>query len=216
MFAAPSRDQVIALSGLFQSAMLVYQLANKESHDEYALQQSSLSVLRINARSVEAVYSSLHGVSMGCEVVDQMFSGKLGNVARHIFQYAVSMHQLGLKLESFPHVSDVVQQRIEELCREFEISGVESDAELDEERSSRLYDELAVLYAKTISTLEPRIMVHGSQGKLNNPKTVSRVRSALFAGIRSAFLWHQLGGRRWQLMLHRRSYQSIAKRLARI
>jgi high frequency lysogenization protein len=62
--------------------------------------------------------------------------------------------------------------------------------------------------------MEPRIMVHGSQGKLSNPLTVNKVRSALFAGIRAAFLWHQLGGRRWQLMLHRRSIQAIARRLS--
>jgi high frequency lysogenization protein len=215
MFAAPSRDQVIALSGLFQSSMLVYQLANKDSHDEYALQQSSLSVLRINANSVEQVFSSVRGVGMGCETVDQVFSGRLGSISRHVFQYAVSMHQLGLKLESFPHVSDVVQQRLEELAREFQIETIANGNGLDEEQAAHLYEELAALYAKTISTLEPRIMVHGSQGKLNNPMTVNRVRSALFAGIRAAFLWHQVGGRRWQLMLHRRSYQSMAKRLLR-
>ncbi len=215
MFAAPTRDQVIALAGLFQSAMLVYQLANKDSHDEYALQHSSLSVLRVDAQSVTEVFSCLRGVSMGCEVVDQVFGGRLGATSRDIFQYSVSMHQLGIKLEGFPHVSDVVQQRLEELAQEFKINGMEQDIELGEEQSAHLYDELAALYAKTVSTLEPRIMVHGSQGKLNNPRTVSRVRSALFAGIRAALLWHQLGGRRWQLMLHRRSYQSIARRIAR-
>ena len=215
MFASPTRDQVIALSGLFQSSMLVYQLANKESHDEFALQQSSLSILRINAESVEAVFSSSRGVSMGAETIDQAFGGRLGAVSRHIFQYAVSMHQLSLKLEKFPHVSDVVQQRIEELAQEFQIDKDDNGDDPDEEQFAHLYEELATLYAKTISTLEPRIMVHGSQGKLGNPMTVNRVRSALFAGIRSAFLWHQLGGRRWQLMLHRRGYQSLARRIAR-
>ena len=215
MFASPIRDQVIALSGLFQSSMLVYQLANKESHDEFALQQSSLSVLRVNAESVEAVYSSARGISMGAETLDQVFGGRLGAVSRHIFQYAVSMHQLSIKLERFPHVSDVVQQRIEELAQEFQIGKRDDGNDLNEEQFAHLYEELATLYAKTISTLEPRIMVHGSQGKLSNPMTVNRVRSALFAGIRSAYLWHQLGGRRWQLMLHRRSYQSLAKSIAR-
>ncbi|MDX1397057.1 MAG: DUF489 family protein [Oceanospirillum sp.] len=31
-----------------------------------------------------------------------------------------------------------------------------------------------------------------------------KVRALLFAGIRSAILWHQLGGRRWKLLLGRK------------
>ncbi|MEK9134155.1 MAG: DUF489 family protein, partial [Pseudomonadota bacterium] len=57
--------------------------------------------------------------------------------------------------------------------------------------------------SQTISTLTPRIMVNGEHGHLSNPLIAAKVRAALFAGIRSAFLWRQLGGNRWQLLFNR-------------
>jgi high frequency lysogenization protein len=68
----------------------------------------------------------------------------------------------------------------------------------------RLVEKLAELYTQTISTLTPRIMVNGEHGHLSNPLIAAKVRAALFAGIRSAFLWHQLGGSRWQLLFSRK------------
>jgi high frequency lysogenization protein len=47
-------------------------------------------------------------------------------------------------------------------------------------------------------------MVNGEHGHLSNPLIAAKVRAALFAGIRSAFLWHQLGGSRWQLLFSRK------------
>ncbi|MFQ5761234.1 MAG: DUF489 family protein, partial [Acidiferrobacterales bacterium] len=63
--------------------------------------------------------------------------------------------------------------------------------------------KLAELYTMTLSTCTPRIMVNGEQGYLENPSIVDKVRSLLLAATRSAFLWRQLGGRRWQLLLRR-------------
>jgi len=64
-------------------------------------------------------------------------------------------------------------------------------------------DDLAQLYARTISTLTPRIIVSGEHGYLTNPRTAARVRAVLLAGIRAAYLWNQLGGRRWHLVFRR-------------
>lgn len=68
----------------------------------------------------------------------------------------------------------------------------------------RLVEKLAELYTQTISTLTPRIMVNGEHGNLTHPTIAAGVRAALLAGIRSAVLWRQLGGRRWQLLFMRR------------
>jgi len=46
-------------------------------------------------------------------------------------------------------------------------------------------------------------MVSGEHGHLANPMIAARVRAVLLAGIRSAVLWHQLGGRRLQLLFSR-------------
>jgi high frequency lysogenization protein len=83
-------------------------------------------------------------------------------------------------------------------------------AENGETLHPRLVEKLAELYTQTISTLTPRIMVNGEHGHLSNPSIAAKVRAALFAGIRSAFLWHQLGGNRWQLLFSRKKISGEA------
>ena len=60
------------------------------------------------------------------------------------------------------------------------------------------------LYQDTLSTLRQRIQVHGDMRNLQQPNNASKIRALLLAGIRSARLWRQLGGHRWQLVISRR------------
>jgi len=50
---------------------------------------------------------------------------------------------------------------------------------------------------------------------LQNEYVSNRIRSLLLAGIRSAVLWHQLGGRRWRLIVYRKRVQETATALRR-
>lgn len=76
-----------------------------------------------------------------------------------------------------------------------------------------LYFMLNEVYTETISPLNPRIVVNGSEGHLQNAVLVAKVRSALLAAVRNAYLWHQLGGRRWRLVLGRARYVENARTL---
>jgi len=42
---------------------------------------------------------------------------------------------------------------------------------------------------------------------------VDKVRAALLASVRSAVLWHQLGGRQWQLLISRKQCAMLARGL---
>jgi high frequency lysogenization protein len=72
---------------------------------------------------------------------------------------------------------------------------------------------LAEVYASTLSTLKPRVMVTGTPAHLQQKANVDRVRSALLASARSAVLWHQLGGRQWQLLIYRKQCAMLARGL---
>ncbi len=105
IFARPDENQVASLAGVFQSAMLVHQLANKPQHDTDALRNAALSVLRVEADSVIEVYASWRDLQLGLETLRQVFLGKAGHASKDIFQYAVGMHQIAAKLETLPSVS---------------------------------------------------------------------------------------------------------------
>ena len=54
-------------------------------------------------------------------------------------------------------------------------------------------------------------MVKGQPLFLQNPDTQNRIRALLLAGIRSATLWAQLGGNRFELMFGRRRIMQDAR-----
>ena len=85
--------------------------------------------------------------------------------------------------------------------------------EFDQWELQDLYQQLGMLYQKSLSLLPPRIIVKGAKGTLSVEENVSKLRSALFSGVRAAYLWHQLGGRRWHLLFQRPAYQQQIKQL---
>ena len=55
----------------------------------------------------------------------------------------------------------------------------------------------------------------GSAQHLQNNTNAEIIRALLLAGVRSAFLWRQLGGRRWKLAFTRAEIRSTAIQLSR-
>jgi len=80
-------------------------------------------------------------------------------------------------------------------------------ADIGGDRATLNEDELcrrlSSLYQETISTLDRRIQVTGLPERLQQDVIAARIRALLLAGIRAAWLWRQLGGRRWHLVLQR-------------
>jgi high frequency lysogenization protein len=69
------------------------------------------------------------------------------------------------------------------------------------------------LYSATISKISPRIVVNGKPQFLQNQRTVDWVRTLLLTGLRSATLWSQLGGGRFELMFGRKKIMREAQSL---
>ncbi|MGK0404322.1 DUF489 family protein, partial [Alcanivorax borkumensis] len=44
---------------------------------------------------------------------------------------------------------------------------------------------------------------------LQDDNKAARIRALFLAGVRAAFLWHQLGGRRWHLLFQRKRLISV-------
>ncbi len=98
------------------------------------------------------------------------------------------------------------------------VDTVLTDAIADEpleqhEREDLQAHEISELYTETISTLSPRIVVNGNPQYLRNERTVDWVRTLLLAGLRSAILWNQLGGSRFELMFGRKKIIKEGKAL---
>ena len=198
--AGSFHNQVLALAGIFQSACLVQQLAREGHTDNAALRTSIQSILALDAPDVETIYGSARGVHLGLELLNSKLTGKTKSSDMEMARYVVAMVQLEGSLRRNPKMLDDIRQGIDTARAQMKF--FENDAPADGVHPL-LMEKLAQLYSQTISTLTPRIMVSGEHGHLANPAIAARVRAALLAGIRSAVLWRQLGGRRWQLLFSR-------------
>ncbi|HJW82519.1 MAG TPA: high frequency lysogenization protein HflD [Acidiferrobacterales bacterium] len=198
--AGSFHDQVLALAGVFQSACLVQQLAREGHTDSAALRTSIQSVLALDAPDVATIYGGARGVHLGLELLTTRLTGKTKPSDMEMARYVIALVQLEGSLRRRPKMLDDLRQGID-TARE-QMKFFEGDAPA-EGAHPQLMEKLAQVYSQTISTLTPRIMVSGEHGHLANPAIAAKVRATLLAGIRSAVLWRQLGGRRWQLLFSR-------------
>lgn len=199
--STPFTDRTLALAGLFQAARLAQQLARDGRAETNGFAASVHSLLLIDAASTEAVYGGVPGVKLGLGLLRDKLAGETNADDVEIAKYVISMIHLESRLRRRPEIQEAIRRGIEAIQSQMKFF---ETADHDETAHPRLVEKLAELYTQTISTLTPRIMVSGEHGYLADPQIAAKVRAALFAGIRSAFLWRQLGGSRWQLLFIRK------------
>lgn len=188
------KDIALALAGVAQACALVQQVARKNTADSAALETSLESLFKIDADSTEAVYGSEADVRPGLKAVQEQLGGSRAPANLELMRYAANVMQLERALAQNPRMLARIREGIEGAQEKRQALGV---AHPD------VIAHLAQIYSETVSTLAPRIIVQGEQGYLSNPDNANRVRALLLAAIRSAVLWRQTGGRRWQLLFAR-------------
>ena len=197
------RDRCIALAGLFQSAELASQVARRGIADTAAMEASVHSLFQIDAESVEEVYTGLSGVNVGLKVISNQLAGQKRR-SIEVTRYVVSLLHLERKLSKRPAMLNQIGEGIQLAADRLDHFHL---------LHPNILAGLADIYSNTISQLRPRIMVHGDPLYLQNPENINRVRTLLLAGIRSARLWRQCGGRRLQILFGRKHLLDTARSL---
>ena len=207
----PLHDRTLALAGLFQAARLAQTLAREGRADEPAFAASLKSLFSFDAENVAEVYGGIAGVVPGLQLIEEKLNNRGQPLDFELARYAISMIQLEVQLRRLPSMQEAIRDGLKTVQDQMKFFGEE---EPGNGVHPKLAEKIGELYQQTLSTLTPRIMVSGENDHLANPLVASRVRAALFAGIRSAYLWQQKGGRRWQLLLFRRRIAQAAAELA--
>mgnify|MGYP002713114640 FL=1 len=200
------RERCIALAGVFQAASLAAQVAEQGMADSRAMEASIHSLFKIDAESVEDVFGGLEGIDTGLRLIQRQLGEKRADNVR-VTQYVISLLHLERKLSKKPTMLKQIREGIELAT---------SRSEHFHQLHSNIIAQLADIYSNTVSQLQPRIMVQGEPLHLQNSENVNRIRALLLAGIRSALLWRQCGGNRWQILLKRKQLAAEARRLLHI
>ena len=79
--------------------------------------------------------------------------------------------------------------------------------------SETMLSIMANIYSDVISPLGKKIHILGSPDYLRQELVQNKIRAVLLAGIRSAVLWKQMGGTKWQILFFRRKLLATAKKI---
>jgi len=194
----------MALAGLFQATELVRQAANHGTWSGYSADTCLASLLAIEADSVEDIYGSANRLHLGADTLISVLQGDRRYMES--LGYAVTIMQLE---NNFRKKAEMQAHIGAELLP---IAEIDDGNEIHEIRDLQAR-KIAALYTQTISTLSPRIVVNGRPQHLQIERTVNWIRTLLFAGLRSAVLWRQLGGGRFSLMFGRKKMLEQAQSL---
>ncbi len=198
-------DISLALAGIFQATALVEQLAKTGYLPSDAYRCSIESLFEMNPPDTRSVYGNLANLQLGLEVLRDTLEAK-NQKHREALRYALGILHLQKKLSARKDMLGVLGSRLKQAAKQAEHFG-----SLHENVIGNLGD----LYKETLSTFRFRIQVTGDQGYLQQARIASQVRALLLAGIRSATLWRQVGGNRWQLLLKRRKLAETVDQLLR-
>ena len=196
-------EQTMALSGIYQAAALVKQIATKGSANSSQVEASLETLFRFDVNNVEEVYGSVSSIGLGIKTLCQHLNDKSSRDI-DITKYVISLIMLERKLSNKKATLEELSNRLDKIESQFNFFT------LDHENTIA---KIGHLYKDTISTLGPKIIVSGEQLYLGNETNANKVRALLLSGIRSAVLWKQCGGSRWQILFGRKTYANECKKM---
>lgn len=193
---SPLQEQLIALGGVFQAAVLVDRIAKTGQVSEAALGCMLGSLLIRDPKDTLEVFGGDDlNLRDGYRALVSALERDPNTLQREPLRYALSMLGLERQLAKRGEMLDLIGKRLPQIQSQVEHFGLVHE---------NVIAASGALYQDTLSTLRQRIQVHGDMRQLQQPSNASKIRALLLAGIRSARLWRQLGGHRWQLVVSRR------------
>ena len=190
------QERLLALAGVFEAAALVDRLAKTGQIQEGALSCMLGSLLVRDPQNTLEVYGGDHlNLRDGLRALAGALERNPGSLPRETLRYAVALVALQRQLDKRSDMLAVIGKRLPQIDNQAQLFGITHD---------NVVSACAALYQDTLSTFRQRIQVHGEMRYLQDNRNAEKIRALLLAGIRSAMLWRQLGGRRWQLLFSRR------------
>lgn len=199
-------DQTLALAGIIQVTALLQQLAYSGNINEPPAFNTSIeSIFVTNAANVPEIYNGILGLALGLRLIGHHLG--IGN--------SISFSKMDSeRLTYFFAILRVTRQLRK---RPAMLSRISAGIELAHNQARHIphthqdiIASLANLYMETFSKLNFRIMVNGEQQYLTQPENMNMVRALLLAGVRSAILFYQRGGRWWLLLTKRHRFINTA------
>ena len=186
-------SRVLALGGMLQALAQVRRIAETGQSESEPVRVALDSVFRIDAADTQAVYGDAASVRVGLRLLRDYLANS--NRDQVLGKLGLAVLQLERRFVG----EDAVVTQVQTGLR-----GLEAPAQRLGSAHPDVVAGLGSLYADTVSTLRPRVMVQGNPHYLGQAGVVAEIRALLLAALRSAVLWRQCGGSLWDFVFRRR------------
>ncbi|MBK3867176.1 high frequency lysogenization protein HflD [Pseudomonas stutzeri] len=194
-------EQLIALGAVFEAATLVDRIARTGQVPSASLGCMLGSLLARNPGTTQEIYGGDDlNLRDGYRALVGALERDSSALQREPLRYALAMIGLERQLDKRDDMLQVIGSRLDQIQQQVEHFGITHE---------NVVASFGALYQDTLSTFRQRIQVQGDMRHLQQTDNASKIRALLLSGIRSARLWRQLGGHRWQLIFSRRKLLDV-------
>ena len=187
----PLHARVLALAGLAHIAFMVNELARFGRYDDVVF---TAIVATLFAEDHADILPSLQqGIML--DGLKKQLCGEYQDHAKTMMHYMMGLTVLEKKLMRHPSMLQKIGEGLEKIDK--------NKAFFGEGLHENTLAGVAGLYGDTLSTLKPRIIVHGKTEYLNHASNTNRVRTLLLVGVRMAYVWRSNGGNQFRLIFER-------------
>lgn len=189
-------DRTRALAGVFQAAALVKDLASNQRFNNLDYETTIGTVFQLDPESVADIYGDDKSLRTGLTTLEAVLKNTQTTELVDTIRYALGLIHIESMLQKKTDLLEILRQRVER--------SVDQAKHFDSVINETIIAQLADIYLDTLGTFKYRIQVKGDAEILQQETYANRVRAIFLAGVRSAMLWRQLGGKRWHLMFFRK------------
>jgi high frequency lysogenization protein len=194
----------LALAGVMQAVYLINELARHGNANEDALAVSLNSITKLESDNVAEIFGNQYGLRLGLTELNKLLLQPTHDSKKDLLRYVISVFTLSKRLLGSPLALQKLRENLENIQRQISYFSHEHEV---------IINNLAEAYIEVQSEIKQRIIVLGKEHYLKTNDIQNKVRALLLAALRSAVLWRQLGGSRWQLLLQRKQLLKTCQQL---
>jgi len=166
-----SNENIVPLAAMFQIGYLINDIAYRGNSDQAAFETSIKSVLITDPETVLEVYGDdIQNLKLGFDLIAHMFNKENKQRDMDIARYVLAIVHLEKKLRKNKSIENKLGAGIER---------AKNQSEIFSPTHENVIANLADVYAETISTIQPKIMVSGEPNLLTDPTNANKIRALL-------------------------------------
>jgi high frequency lysogenization protein len=199
MFKPELKNEVISLGAIYQASSEIKKIAWEGKINNKFIEPLIHSVYQTTSNEIEDIYINLKRLNTGLDFLRKQFVGDVFSRDAEVDRYFEAINVL---VKNMNKNSEIFSNLRGELSSHKE--------NVTEDNLHEHAEFLSNLYLKTISKINPRIIVNGDNIHLTDNKNASMIRALLLSAIRSFILWQQSGGTKFRIFLFKKKMAEIA------